>query len=209
MGERASNAAVEMLRDELDATRATLHTTTAALSDARATMRVLQQQLDWFKRQLFDRKSERVLPDAAIQPSLFGEAASSPAAPEAAGKRITYVRGPKQRSADCVTDTGLRFDASVPRQTIRLPLAGEGELIDEKVTYKLAQRPGSYVVLEFIRPVRKHAGQIVTAPVADSVIEGSLADVSFLVGMAIDTFLYHRVPRTRAPPMLGGRVVLH
>lgn len=204
MSEGASSATTKVLRrrfeeahtallattSELDATRDALRSTTQELTDAQSAMRQLQQQVDWFKRQLFDRKSERVLPDPGVQASLFGEAAAA-ATPEVAGKPVSYVRRPKQRSADCVTDTGLRFDDSVPRQTVRLPEAGEGELIDEKVTYKLAQRPGSYLVLEFIQAVRKHAGQIVTAPAAGSVVEGSLADVSFLAGMAIDKFVYH------------------
>ena len=192
MLEHASEHGLSHLQRALDETRSTLRTTTIELTDARAEVRVLKQQLDWFKRQLFDSKSERVLPDPAIQPNLLvaaGLAVAPPPAPE--GKPVSYVRRPKQRDDDCVNETGLRFDDSVPRQTIRLPEQGEGELIDEKITRKLAQRPGSYVVLEYIRTVRRHAGQIITAPPAPCVFEGSIADVSFLAGLLIDKFLFH------------------
>lgn len=43
---------------------------------------------------------------------------------------------------------------------------GDYEQIGEKVSYRLAQRPGSYVVLKYVRPVvkRKDSGIITTAP---------------------------------------------
>ena len=65
-------------------------------------------------------------------------------------KKITYERGvgPKVRPEVYVTESGLRFDDSVPVKNIRLPLLGmEGhteddyDIIDIKKTYRLAQRP--------------------------------------------------------------------
>ena len=50
----------------------------------------------------------------------------------------------------------------MPIETLELPdpqMQGvptdEFELIGEKVSYRLAQRPGSYVVLKYVRPVVK------------------------------------------------------
>lgn len=58
--------------------------------------------------------------------------------------------------ADTPEERGLRFDRSVPVEVIELPnpeVAGlmpdEYEVIGEKITYRLAQRPGAY--LDFIR----------------------------------------------------------
>jgi transposase len=67
------------------------------------------------------------------------------------------------------------------------------EVIDVKVTHRLAQRPASYVVLRYERPVVKlHDRQaLVTTSAPLGVIERSLADVSFLVGLLIDKFQYH------------------
>jgi transposase len=59
-------------------------------------------------------------------------------------------------------DTGLHFDDSVPVETRVLSSPAlsdvpedERVLITEKITYRLAQRPGSYVVLKYVRPVIK------------------------------------------------------
>ena len=69
----------------------------------------------------------------------------------------------------------------------------EVEVISYKDSYRLAQRPGSYVVLKYHRPVVKlHASQaIVCVKAPIGVIEGSRADVSFVAGLLIDKFAYH------------------
>ena len=134
----------------------------------------LSQQLAWFRRQLFGTKSERrIVDDNPHQPLLDGlidtpEPSSSP--PES--ETITYKRRKgKHRDEDCVTEQGLRFDESVPVVTIELsaPESMRGddyEVIAEKVTHRLAQRPGSHVVLRYVRPVlkRKHDATLVSVP---------------------------------------------
>ena len=67
------------------------------------------------------------------------------------------------------------------------------EIIGYKDSYRLAQRPGSYVVLKYRRPVVKlrASQQIACAPAPAGVIEGSRADVSFVAGVLIDKFAYH------------------
>jgi len=60
----------------------------------------------------------------------------------------------------------------------------------------LAQRPGSYVVLEYTTPVvkpKEFEGEIdiITAPFPSTVFEGTIADVSLLAGMLVDKFIYH------------------
>ena len=163
----------------------------------------LQQQLDWFKRQLFGQKSEkRHLIDPAVQPPLSGwetPAVEAESPPET--EQVQYTRRkPKRRDADCVTDEGLRFDASVPVEVIELsapplqgPEADQYAIIDHKITRRLAQRPGSYVVLEYRRPVLKHkpSATLAAVPAPSAVFEGSLADVSLLTGLLVDKFVYH------------------
>ena len=161
----------------------------------------LEHQLDWFKRQLFGRKSEkRLLEDPPNQPLLDGLVVEAPASSPSAKETITYTRA-KQRGADCVTDAGLRFDASVPKKTIRCsapelegPNAEDYEVIREQHTYRLAQRPAGYVVLEYVSPVLKHrASQTLTSPAAPpSLWPGSLADVSFAAGLLVEKFVYHQ-----------------
>ena len=173
----------------------------SALETSQAEIAALKQQLDWFKRQLFGRKSEKRIiehPDQLDLGALLGEApvATEPEATE----KITYTRRkPKQRKEDDVTDSGLRFGADVPVEVIELsapelegPEADQYEVIDTKISRRLAQRPGSYVVLEYQRPVLRHkpSGSLMEVPAPSAVFEGSLADVSLLAGLLVDKFCY-------------------
>lgn len=174
------------------------------ITELKSVNKQLQHQLDWFKRQLFGRKSEKLLEPNPYQMSL-GEGFEQESGEEPSdqdGKTVTYKRGkaPKARHEDCVTGSGLRFDDSVPVKIIQLPVLGlnglssdEYEIIDVKKTYRLAQRPASYVVLCYEQPVVKiKASQEVTSAImVMNVLEKSVADVSFLVGMLVDKFQYH------------------
>lgn len=159
-----------------------------------------QQQLDWFKRQLFGRKSEKFIEDNPQQPSLFATApAGTSPAPTTEVK--THKRSSQKKHNDSdVNETGLRFDESVPQEIIELSapeLQGENsndyEVVDIKETTRLAQRPGSYVVLRYRRPVVRHKGnQTLSTPDApDNVLEGCYADVSLLAGLMVDKAVYH------------------
>ena len=162
----------------------------------------LKQQLDWFKRQLFGRKSEKRLIEHPDQFD-FGALLGAPPAAEASvpTEKITYTRRkPKQRKEDDVTDAGLRFGPDVPIEVIELsapqlegPEADQYEVIDHKISRRLAQRPGSYVVLEYRRPVLRHkpSSRLLEVPAPSAVFEGSLADVSLLAGILVDKFCYH------------------
>jgi transposase len=162
----------------------------------------LKSQLDWFKRQLFGVKSEKrvvVAPGQMDIADLLGmEKKPSAHAPT---EKITYIRRqPKRRADDCATDVGLRFDKDVPVKVINIAHpalqgadATEYQVIDQKISRRLAQRPGSYVVLEYRRPVVKHipTQQLSTAPLPLAVLDKSLADVSLLAGLLVDKFTYH------------------
>ena len=107
----------------------------------------LQQQLDWFKRQLFGAKSERRLDvDPAVQGNLLASlGVATPPPPPQPTETITYQRRPKRRDA-ALNDTGLRFGAEVPREVIAVSdpaieaIPEERRVrIGEKITYRLAQ----------------------------------------------------------------------
>lgn len=159
-----------------------------------------KQQFAWLQRQVFGRKSEKRLIEQPSHSGLLFEAVPESDKP-APTEPISYTRrkGSKDRG-DAVTDSGLRFNEDVPVEVIHvedpqveaIPEAHR-ELIDEKVTRRLAQRPGSYVVLEYRRPVvkDKRNERIHTTPAPANVLDNSLADVSFLAGMLIDKFCYH------------------
>ena len=174
------------------------------IAQLEAQVRTLTQQLDWFKRQLFGRKSEkRVVMDSSHQPLLDGllDAQAESAAPPAPTETITYERRKgKRRDESCVTDEGLRFDASVPVQVIELSApqlegadAADYEIIAYKRTRRLAQRPASYVVLEYVRPVvkRKSTERLMTVPAPSALWEGTMADVSVIAGLIEDKCVYY------------------
>jgi transposase len=65
---------------------------------------------------------------------------------------------------------------------------GDYEIIDTKVSHKLAQRPSSYVVLRYETPVIKHkeTQALTTTAMLDQVLDNSIADVSVLLGLVLD-----------------------
>jgi transposase len=162
----------------------------------------LRHQIDWFKRQLFGAKSERFAPLPDAQQMHLGEL-MAPVTPEAAPEQDVPAHKRRKTRSDFEGDSASApfFDESkIPVQIIQVPnpeaqgLAPEQyEVIGEKTSHRLAQRPGSYVVLKYVRPVIKRRDtQTLHCPAApEGVIEGSRADVSFVVGLLVDKFAWH------------------
>jgi transposase len=159
----------------------------------------LQRQLNWFKRQLFGTKSDRrIYPENTRQLAL-GE--SLRPHDDSAPVPATTVRehSRRKRKSSSIDEGRLRFDPSVPVEEIVVPNAeikgneDDYYLVGEKITDRLAQRPGSYVVLRYIRKVykEKKSGEFSCPPAPMSVLEKSFADVSFLAGLLIEKYRYH------------------
>jgi transposase len=167
------------------------------------TIDALKHQLEWFKRQMFGTKSERLVVLQNAQQLSLAELA--PSAEPASSVKVRSVAGHTRRSpsreAAGDPDSLPFFDeARVPVETIRVPnlqieglTAEQFEIIGEKTSYRLAQRPGSYMVLKYVRQVikRRDTQTISCPPAPQGVIEGSRADVSFAAGLVIDKFAYH------------------
>ncbi len=163
----------------------------------------LKTQLKWFQNQIFGRKSERRLAGDSkyIQltlGSLLEE--ETPPAPTETVKEYQRRIKPEKLSESSEDESGLRFSSDVPVKTIPLKpeevadlKEGEDyEVIGEKVTHRLAQRPASYVVLKYVRPVVKlKSDKVVSHPAPEGVFERSFADVSLVAGILVDKFQYH------------------
>jgi len=171
----------------------------AEIATLRAQLQAARQQLEWFKRQLFGRRSEKWLEfDPAIQQSLLavlGEERPA-AAPEPDAEETAKVQPRRKRREGAVNETGLRFDESVPVRVIEVAPAPEvaaGEIIDYKRTFRLARRRASFEVLEYRCPVVKPRGgeTLTSTPAPANLFEGSLADVSFVAGLLVDKFCFH------------------
>ncbi len=166
----------------------------------------LRHQLEWFRRQLFGSKSEkRLIPENPEQGILGQEFIGSEDSDSNVLTKTTTVAGHERKSGvkpAPTTDESIPFfdESKVPVEVIEVPCreaAGlapdQYEVIGQKVSHRLAQRPGSYVVLKYVRPMIKRldtqAISCAKAPVG--VLEGSRADVSFLAGLLIDKCTYH------------------
>jgi len=163
----------------------------------------LEAQLKWFRNQIFGRKSERRLAGDSkyIQltlGSLLEE--ETPPAPTETVKEYQRRVKPEKLSESSEDESGLRFSPDVPVKTIPLKpeevadlKEGEDyEVIGEKVTHRLAQRPASYVVLKYVRPVVKlKSAEVVSHSAPSGVFDRSFADVSLVAGILVDKFQYH------------------
>ncbi len=171
--------------------------------DLQRQVQTIQHQLEWFRRQLFGQKSEKRLASPDLTQMYLGELPIPESPPELPGKTVAGHTRRASRT-DFTQDkdaSALFFDETrVPVETITLAnpeteglAADQYEVIGEKVSHRLAQRPGSYVILKYVRPVIKRCDTqtIHCPPTPAGVIEGSRADVSFLVGLLLDKFAWH------------------
>jgi transposase len=165
----------------------------------------LKRQVEWFQRQLFGRKSEKRLrepdPDQLTLAGMLTTpvvTADQPPPPTETVK--AYRRRFRFTGTDGPDESELRFDDSVPIQEILLAnpevkdLPPDAyEVISEKVTYRLAQRPGAYVILKYRRPVikRKDTEVLSCPPAPPAVFEKGFPEVSLVANLLIDKFVYH------------------
>jgi transposase len=162
----------------------------------------LEHQLEWFRRQIFGQKSERFAPEADPSQMHLGE---SFAVPPTIPQKLKPIAGHTRRAAlkdGAAQGDELPFfdESKVPVQTMTLvPADVEGlpedqyEVIGEKITYRIAQRPGAYHVLKYRRLVVKinATGKILALPAPEAVLQDSRADVSFAAGLLMDKFAWH------------------
>ena len=159
----------------------------------------LERQLEWFRRQIFGKKSEKLSLPHPKQLAL-GEYKPVETLPEPSVTIKSYERK-KRNGIEFVDEKSLlKFDKRVPVEEKELQhpeikdlKPDEYEVIGEEVTHRLAQRPGSYVVIRYRRKKIKVKDKIIVSrlPAPARVIEKSVAEVSFLAGLSIDKFKYH------------------
>ena len=177
----------------------------AEKNDLVAKVEALSAQVQWFQKQLFGQKSERRIVDSDTRQLFLGEPLQ--VATDEVETRTVKAHKRKKRQPRSIDgdDEKLFFDDSeVPVEEIQIDdpaIAGlredEYEVIGQKITHRLAQRPGVYVILKYVRDVTKRKNpakderKISCAALPAAVFEKSHADVSFLAGLLIDKFQYH------------------
>jgi len=118
----------------------------------------LEEQLEWFKKQIFGKRSEKVIDDSSQQ--LTFEFVNEMQVSEQKEKQVIPAHErtkPNRNGQDSVT---LPCDIPVERKVLDLPEeekvcpeTGKPLVkIGEEVTCKLAYKPGNYYVKEIVRP---------------------------------------------------------
>jgi len=160
-------------------------------------IKLLEEQLAWLKKQIFGKRSERTVEDNPLQMEFEGFGVDEPKKEETQTVPAHKRRKPRRNGQDAIT---LPDDLPIEKQVLDLPdkekiCAEIGKplvKIGEEVTKKIAYRPGSYFIKEFIRP--KYAllgGGVVTAPLEEGLLQRCQADESFLADIMTKKFADH------------------
>jgi transposase len=160
----------------------------------------LEEQLAWFKRQIFGKKSEKII-SSLNQEQLSFEEFDLPESPKEETQTVPAHerRKPKQKGQETIT-----LSPDLPVKTIVLDVPEEKKFcketgaplvkIGEEKSLKLAHEPGSYYIKELIRPKyanpQKPEEGVKTAMLPDNIIE-CRADASFLAEVITKKFCDH------------------
>ena len=175
-----------------------------AANDAlQSKVKYLEEQLEWFKKQIFGKRSERIvdpIPEAPCFPGLE-EFFKQPAEEKKQKVPAHDRKKPKRNGQDAIT---FPSDLPIERRVIDIP--GEDKIcpetglplvkIGEEVTTKLAHKPGSYYLKQTVRPkyalpAKASEGGIVTAELPDSLLDRCQADESLLASILVKKFGDH------------------
>ena len=173
----------------------------------------LEEQLAWFKRQIFGKRSERVVANLNSQQLTLEGFDNVQAADEEQKKTVApHTRSkPNRKGQDAIA---LSPDLPVQTTIIDIP---EDQKIDAEtgiplvqigvdITHKLAHEPGSYYVKEIIRPKyahpKKEEAGIVQAALPESLLSKCRADDSLLAEIATRKFGDH-LPLYRIAEIMG------
>ncbi len=160
----------------------------------------LKEQLEWFKRQIFGKKSERVVSANPDQLQFEGFESLSEQEPPAQ----TIPAHERKRRTSTGKET-IKLPEDLPMETTIIDIPEEDKIcketkiplqkIGEEVSHKLAHRPGSYFLKRIIRPKYAHPLQeekgITIAPMPESLFPKCRADESLLADIISRKFVDH------------------
>ncbi len=172
----------------------------------------LEEQLSWFKRQLFGKRSERVAANLNEQQLTF-EGFEVPRPPE---QEKDVVDAHTRRKPNRNGQDKISLPSDLPVQTTILDIPEEQKVCQEtgkslvqigvEITHKLAHQPGSYYIKEIIRPKYAHPQKeeagILTAELPDSLLPKCRADESLLAEIITRKFADH-LPLYRIAESMG------
>jgi transposase len=161
----------------------------------------IKEQLDWLLRQLFGKKSERVVSNVKdIQLEFEGFSVEQESPPPKPPSEPKPRRKPVRNGKDAIT-----LPEDLPVRTTIIDISEKDKIcketglplvkIGEEVTLKLAHEPGSYFIKEIIRPKyanpnREEQG-ILCAELPSTIFPKCRADDSLLADIAVKKFGDH------------------
>lgn len=160
----------------------------------------LKEQLEWCKRQIFGKKSERVIDANPEQLKLDGF--------ENVNQQKTETQTIPAHERKKRTSTGedaIKIPEDLPIETTVIDLPEEEKVckdtgaalqkIGEEVSHKLAYRPGSYFLKRIVRPKYAHPKEeekgVIIAPMPDCLLPKCRADESLLAEIITRKFVDH------------------
>lgn len=160
----------------------------------------LKEQNDWLLRQIFGKKSERVVDANQEQLKFDGF--------ESASQQKTETQTIPAHERKKRTSTGedaIKLPDDLPVETTVIDIPEEEKIcketgmslqkIGEEVSHKLAHRPASYFLKRIVRPKYAHPSQeekgVITAPMPDSLLPKCRADESLLAEIITRKFVDH------------------
>jgi transposase len=178
-----------------------------------AAMKGLTEQLEWFRRQVFGKKSERFIDPSPEQLQLDLKL-PEPEEEKPDSVRVAPHSRRKEQNKGVYTlelpDNLERVERviDVPESERMLPDGTPMVRMGQDVSEKLAFRPGEYYVVRFIRPKYAAANEpnlgVLQEPMPESLIDGSKFHSSFLAHLAVEKFAFH-MPLYRIEEKLSGR----
>jgi transposase len=171
----------------------------------------LKEQIEWFQRQIFGKRSEKIVAELNSSQAVFSGFEKIQC--EAKSKQVIERHERKKPNRD--GQDKITLPENLPTERIYLDVSEEekfcqetGEAlvkIGEEITRKLANKPGSYYVKEIVRPKYAHPKKsengIKIAPLS-SFLTRCQADNSFLADILVKKYADH-LPLYRISEMLG------
>ncbi len=163
----------------------------------------LKEQNEWFRRQIFGQRSEKIIDPLKPPPPLLPGLEEYFAALPQEEEKTKEVGDHKRKKQNRHGKDKISLPEDLPKETVVLDVPEEEKVcfetgkplvkIGEEITSKLAHKPGSYYIKEFIRP--KYAlpeGEgINVSELPDSIIPKCRADESLLADILVKKFGDH------------------
>ena len=161
----------------------------------------LKEQLEWFKRQIFGKRSERDVSKLNVEQLMLEGFESLKTIEEEKKKVPAHERRKPNRDGQ----DKIHLPDDLPVQTIVLDIPETQKVCQEtgealvqigvEISHKLAHKPGSYYIKEIIRPKYVHPQKeetgVLTAPLPEALLPKCRADESLLAEIITKKFADH------------------